>query len=112
SMRGLLVNQPRKMRVMREMRQKIERLEEQLTTIIKEGIGVDLNWRSPKQLNALFYDVMQLPVQKKRNANGVFAPTTNRDALEKLSLYYIAEPICNHLLALRDLGKSLGFLET
>lgn len=113
NMRGLRVNRLRKMKVIADITQKIARLEEQLDTLIREGVGVEgANWRSPKQLKELLYDIMQLPVQKKRNANGIFAPTTDESALEKLSSYFIAEPICNHLLLLRGLGKSLGFLRT
>jgi len=112
-MRGVLVNQRKKHQVLSEMRIKLRQLEEQLNVIIAEGVGVsDLNWRSPVQLNRLLYDVMGLPEQKKRNTNGIYARTSDREALEKLSGYFIAEPICNHLLALRDLGKSIGFLET
>lgn len=113
NLRGLLVNKRRKHQVVTEMRQHIARLEAQLDRLIVEGVGAPgCNWRSPKQLKELLYDVMRLPVQKKRNANGIFAPTTDEEALEKLSMHFIAEPICNHLLTLRGLGKSLGFLST
>lgn len=113
NLRGLLVNQRRKNKVIREMEAKVRQLEEQLDRLIVEGVGAtQCNWRSPAQLKTLLYDIMRLPVQKKRNANGVFAPTTDEGALEKLSAYFIAEPICNHLLTLRSLGKSLGFLRT
>lgn len=113
NMRGLLVNQRRKHKVVREMEAKLRQLEEQLDILIQEGVGATgCNWRSPKQLKELLYDIMRLPVQKKRNQAGVFAPTTDEGALEKLSAYFIAEPICNHLLTLRSLGKSLGFLRT
>lgn len=113
TMRGLLVNQPRKHKVLMEMREKLARLQEQFDTIVSEGIGIPpINWRSPVQLNNLLYDVMGLPEQKKRNANGVYARYSGREALETLTQYYIAEPILNHLLAMRDLGKSIGFLET
>lgn len=113
-MRGLLVNQTKRMTVIREFETKLEQLESQLMFILTEGIGVPatFNWRSPKQLGHLLYDIMQLPVQRKRNANGIFAPSTDRAALEKLSGYFIAEPVINYMLALRDLGKSLGFLRT
>lgn len=113
NLRGLLVNNRRKNQVVREMKAKLAQLEAQLDQLIVEGIGAaGCNWRSPKQLKELLYDIMRLPVQKKRNANGAFAPTTDEGALEKLSQYFIAEPICNHLLTLRSLGKSLGFLAT
>jgi DNA polymerase I len=113
NLRGLRVNKRRKHRVVKEMNAKVAQLEAQLDRLITEGVGAtQCNWRSPKQLKELLYDVMGLPVQRKRNANGAFAPTTDESALEKLSSYYIAEPICNHLLTLRSLGKSLGFLNT
>jgi DNA polymerase-1 len=113
NLRGLRVNNRRKSKVVREMMGKVAQLEASLDRLIVEGVGApQCNWRSPKQLKELLYDVMGLPVQKKRNANGVFAPTTDEGALEKLSQYFIAEPICNHLLTLRGLGKSLGFLRT
>jgi DNA polymerase-1 len=111
--RGLLVNQVKKHEVLREMRAHLTRLEEQLTILVEDGVGVKgLNWRSPVQLNNLLYDIMGLPEVKKRNANGIFARTSNREAIEKLSTYFIAEPICNHLMLLRDLGKSISFLQT
>lgn len=112
SMRGLLVDQVARGKVIREMKAKLAVLEDNLQTIVKDGVGVDLNWRSPTQLNKLFYDIMGMPVQKKRNSKGAFSPTTDREALEKLTVNYLAEPICNHLLTMRDLGKSIGFLET
>lgn len=113
NLRGLRVNKKRKMQVIADITQKIARLEEQLDAIIQQGIGAEgANWRSPTQLKTLLYDIMQLPVQKKRNTNGVFTATTDEAALEKLANYFIAEPICNHILLLRGLGKSLGFLRT
>lgn len=112
-LRGILVNQQRKGKVLREMRSTLARLEEQYKTIVEEGIGVSCSWSSPHQVKKLLYDVMGLPVQRKRNANGIYAPTADRDALEKLAgIYYIAEPVIAHILALRDLQKSIGFLET
>lgn len=113
AMRGLLVNQNKKHKVLKEMREKLAGLQEQFDTLLREGVGIEpINWRSPVQLNNLLYDVMGLPEQKKRNSKGVYARSSNREAIEALSGYYIAEPVCNHLLALRDLGKSIGFLET
>ena len=39
-------------------------------------------------------------------------PTVDREALERLSMYFLAEPICLYLLALRDLDKKRQLLET
>lgn len=112
-LRGILVNRNRRRKVLAEMRTKVERLGNQFDQLVVEGVGVPaINWRSPTQVMNLLYNVMNLPVQKKRNSNGVYAPSVDRDALEKLQMYYISEPIINHLLLLRDLGKSIGFLET
>lgn len=113
NMRGLLVNRRRKFKVIREMEAKLAQLEAQFNDLVREGIGLDgIKWSSPKDLKHLFYDVMQLTPVKKRNAAGVFTPTTDEAALEKLAGYFIAEPLCNHILALRGLGKSLGFLRS
>lgn len=112
SMRGLLVDQSKRNAVLTKYKRDIERLGDQLTVLVKDGIGADINWRSPVQLKNLLYDVMGLPPVRKRNAQGRMAPTVNREALEKLGTYFIAEPIVNHLLALRDLDKKRGFLET
>lgn len=113
-LRGVKVNQNRRKRVLGEMRQKLAQLEAQLARLVSEGVGWqgDFNWRSPMQCNKLFYDVMGLPVQKKRKSDGTYGPSTDRDCLEKLSQYFISESLIAHLLALRDLGKSIGFLET
>ena len=110
--RGLLVDQPKRQRVLSKYLDDISRLERNLDRIIVEGVGALLNWRSPKQLGQLLYDVMGIPEVKKRNAQGRYVRTVNRDALEKLTSYYFGEPICNHILALRDIDKKRQFLET
>ena len=112
SMRGLLVDKQRRAVVIKGFESKMSRIAIQLDTIIHDGIGLPINWRSPKQLRWLLYDIMGLPVQRKRNKNGRYVPTVDREAIETLSQYFIAQPICGHILALRDLGKKLGFLKT
>lgn len=117
---GVLIDQKKKADVLKDFQGKIDQLEAQLTELVRDGIGFDNVvvkkpqrwWRSVDRLKNLMYDVMGLPPVRKRNANGVYAPTMNREALEKLSDYFIAEPVVNHLLALRDLDKKRGFLET
>ena len=112
SLRGILVDNERRQKVLTQTRSSIERLEAQLYEIIREGVGMPItNWRSPVQIKELFYDVLKLPTQRKRNAKGVYAPSVDREALEQLSTYFIGEPICRHMLTLRDLDKKRQFLE-
>lgn len=111
-LRGLLVDKTQRDNVLRKIRQDIMTISAQLDAIVTDGIGLELNWRSPVQVKKLLYQVMGLPVVRKRNASGIMAPTANREALEKLSQHFIAEPITIRLLALRDLDKKRQFLET
>lgn len=69
-----------------------------------------INPRSPT-LKDLFYDVMGLPVQMK-NVKGQKSPSTDRDALEKLEIYFHARPVIAAILAYRDVAKQLEFLRT
>lgn len=71
--------------------------------------GRGLNPNSPKQLQAFFYDHMKLPEQY-RFERGEKKLTTNRDALEKLHVYFYARPIINCCLALRDVRKKISVL--
>jgi DNA polymerase-1 len=112
AMTGIRVDQHRRAEVLSQYKSEIKFIGEQLDEIITEGIGLQVNWRSPAQLKKLLYEVLDLPAVRKRNANGIMAPTVNREALEKLSNYMVAEPICIRLLALRDLDKKRSFLET
>jgi len=110
--RGLLVDQPRRYRVLADVKASIKRLAHNLDRIIREGIGTQVSWRSPAQLSNLLYNVLGIPPKRKRGAQGMY-PTTNREALEFLGAnYLLAEPICTHLLALRDLDKKRQLLET
>ena len=83
----------------------ISTVEDQLNYILKEGYGQELNWRSPKQLLFFLYDYLKLPIQRKRNVHGQYAPTSDRMALERLRHHFVAAPFVNHMLILRDLGK-------
>lgn len=127
TMRGLLVDETNRAETLALYRGQMEQLASQLTEIVNDGIGwqtppdtfdkktgkAKVWWRSLPQLKKLFYEVVGLPPVKKRSkATGKFGPVLDRDALEKLSVNYIAEPLCNHLLALRDLDKKRTLLES
>ena len=70
-----------------------------------------LNPASPKQMKEFLYETMGLPEQYK-SAKGEKKVSTDRDALEKLSFYFHAQPIVNTVLAIRELDKRLAFLRT
>jgi DNA polymerase-1 len=107
NMRGLLVDEGRRQAVIKQYAKQIQQLQGQLWQIVKEGLGFDLNWRSPDQLKKLFYEVMgYAPIKKKGKV------TVDRDALEKLQLQFLARPIISHLLLLRDIAKKEGVLRT
>lgn len=111
STRGIRIDTERRDSVLRGYREKMKIISDQLDEIIFEGIGVKLNWRSNDQLKKLFYEILGLPPVKKRNTLGKFTPTVDRDALEHISQYLLAEPLCVRLLLLRDLDKKRQFLQ-
>lgn len=110
-MRGLLIDKRRRAEVLAQCKRDIATVVEQLTRIIRDGMGLSVGWRSTKDLKHLFYDVLGFKPIKKRNANGTFTVTVGRDAIEKLAANFRAEPLCNRLLLLRDLDKKRQRLE-
>lgn len=111
-MRGIRVDNGWRRRTIDEYENDLRAIEANLNRILTEGIGYPINWNSPAQLKRLLYEVLQLPVQKKRNAKGIHTVTADRDALEKLETYFNAQPIISHILALRDISKKIGVLKT
>lgn len=107
-LRGVLVDKTRTAEVIDEFFAKIERLEVQLEQIVYEGIGLPFfNWRSNKDLHALFYEKLGIPEIKKQGR-----ATVDRTALEKLLAYTSAKPIVLHLLKMRELQKKISVLKT
>lgn len=112
TMRGTLIDLDKRQETLGLYKRQIAQVETQLNRIIKDGLNVELNWRSPHQLRTLFYGVLGITPIRKRGADGKLNPTVDREALEKLSAHYFAEPLCLRLLNLRDLDKKRQFLET
>jgi DNA polymerase-1 len=114
-LRGVNINGSHVKQKTGELKKEIETLEAILKRYCVEGIGMPttFNWRSPLQLKTFFYGILGCTEIRKRNSNGIMAAATDRETLEKLgNLYIIAEPFVKVILALRDAGKALGFLET
>lgn len=108
NLRGILVDQRRKAEVIDEFYEKIDQLERQLDRIVLDGVGMaGFNWRSPKDLQTLFYDRLGIPPITFKGR-----VTVDRAAREKLYTYMIARPIVAHLNAMADLQKKINVLKT
>jgi DNA polymerase-1 len=120
NLHGVLIDETERKRAIDAYRNDSERLERNLYRIVRDGVGyTGFNnsgktkaWRSNSHVAALLYDVLRLPEIRKRNDRGEMARTVNRDALERLQIHFLAEPIIAHILSLRDFGKKIGVLET
>lgn len=70
-----------------------------------------LNAASPAQLKSIFYETMGIkPIRVQ--TQGKWEISTNREALEKIQLYFHARPLATTLLALRDVTKKIQTLTT
>lgn len=112
NMCGLLVDPIAHRELMVRYSEQLDKLAAWIDELFRDGYGVEVAWRSPQQLKWFLYDYLLLPIQRKRNANGRMVPTADRAALEKLQHIYIAAPLINTLLQMRDIAKKLGFLQT
>lgn len=112
SIRGMLIDEKARNTALLEMQAEYDTINARLQRIMREVFDFELNINSPTQVKNLFYGVMGLKPVRKRNSKGVFAPTVNDDALEKLQVYLWARPICKYIQTLRAIKKSMGFLRT
>lgn len=113
SMRGTKMDENSRRKSIAELTRELEELDAKFQRIMQAICGANLNWNSPTQVKNLFYGIMSLKEVKKRNTQGVYAPTADREALEHFAANYLyARPLANFILALRDIHKQLGFLKT
>lgn len=106
--RGIRIDQHRKSEVIDELYDKLDFLERNLDRIVLEGVGMPgFNWRSPADLQTLFYTKLEIPAITRFGR-----PTVDRGAREKLEQYTIAKSIVAHLNALADIGKKISVLKT
>lgn len=106
--RGVLIDQARRMEVIDELFEISDVLERQLNRIILDGAGLaTFNWRSHADLQRLFYTTFVLkPIIYQGR------PTTNRAAREKLAIHPIATQIIKHINTLTELGDKISVLRT
>jgi len=106
--RGVLVDQARRMEVVDELFEQADVLERQLNRIVLDGVGLPtFNWRSPVDLQRLLYHELDIkPIIRGGR------PTVDRGAREKIESYPIATQIIKHINALTELGDKLSVLRT
>lgn len=111
-LRGVLVDQNQRLKTIAAYERDLNILKSNLERIFAKGIGRSFNWNSPAQMKELFYEILALPPIKKRNTKGQYTLTVDRNALEALDAYFIAQPIVSHILGLRDIAKKVSVLKT
>jgi DNA polymerase-1 len=107
---GILVDQFRRFEVINNYYNIIERLDEHITRLSQTAGLHYFNWRSPKDLQKLFYDKYQVaPVLSKAGR-----PTLNRAALEKIESYRLTVtlPMIYLIKKIRELQKRIDVLKT
>jgi len=110
-LRGFRIDEYERRKGIDLLRGQITHLERHLNSMAYVVWDRPLNSRSPKQLIDFLYGAMKLPEQWKHD-KGQKRLSTDREALEKLEVYFYARPIISTILEIRNLGKKLSVLET
>jgi DNA polymerase I len=109
-LRGVKIDMERRKTVIAAYRDRIDQIEDDLEYIVRESTGmIGFNWRSTAHLRKLFYDIFQIPQSRLTKVGRI--PVMDREALEKMDEYAIAQPFCERMTRLRELGKRLSVLE-
>src|SRR5262245_26148396 len=109
-LKGIRINEDQRKLMIAAHRDRIDQLEDDLEYIVRESTGmIGFNWRSTAHLRRLFYDIFQIPQSRLTNLGR--SPVMDREALEKMDEYAIAQPFCERMTRLRELGKRLSVLE-
>jgi DNA polymerase-1 len=104
--RGVRIDSKRRNELTMEVMEEVARRERFLADVLGHPINPD----SPKQMQALFYQDLKLPVQMTRASKGKPArPTLDDDSLQKLAkIEPLVKPIINAIADYRTLGKFLS----
>lgn len=104
--RGVRIDTKRRDELILEVTEEVAKREQFLLDVL----GHPLNPRSPKQMQALFYEDLKLPVQMTRAKKGQPSrPTLDDEALQKLArIEPLAKPLINAISDIRTLGIFLG----
>lgn len=111
AMRGIHVNFEKRQEAITYLETLYNRLQKQIDMFAAAVWDRGLNPNSPKQLQEFFYGTMRVP-EVKQSFKGVRRVTTNREALEKISIYLYPRVFCTHIIAIRDVKKLIGVLRS
>lgn len=112
SMRGIRINLVDRDKAIAKMQVLLDGLEARFQRMMEEVFGHRMNWRSPMQLKTFFYGELNIGEIKKRNSKGVWAATVDEDALERIKLHPWGSVFASYILAMREIGKKITFLQT
>lgn len=111
--RGVKIDMNMRATTVYDLRKERERSEAIFARLSLEGLDYAINYRSPQQLQKLFYDLLALPpIKIFDKLTKDYKVSTNRECLEKLQKYPSAKPFCELILAMRDVDKKIQVLET
>lgn len=109
--KGILVDRVKRDEMVQSLRKQERKLDAILQRFAHAVWDGPLSHSSPHALHKFFYGAMGLSEQKVMS-QGRWRVSTNREALEKLTIYIKARPIINTILALRDVTKQIQTLTT
>lgn len=110
-LRGFRVDQHERRKCIEDLKARVEFINGRLQRMAVAIWDKELNPRSPDQLKEFFYKHLRVPPIKKWQA-GVEKFPMDRDALEKLSENWLAGPICDAILQIREDERSIKVLES
>lgn len=109
--KGMLIDRHKRDVMVKRLRLEAEKLDKIIQQFAMAIWDKPLNAGSPSQLSQIFYGTMGLP-EIRVNQGGVWKVSTNREALEKMSVYMMARPLVSTILAYRDAIKKIQTLTT
>lgn len=112
SLRGILIDQAALRTTQDSLQKTLDEVKERFSYLTREIFGHAINANSHTQVKWLFYDYLGINPIKKRNSKGVYAPSADEDALNRLMFNFWAEPFARYILVIRELSKKLSFLRT
>ena len=111
-MQGLRVDMKERDKLIKFLSDLRLRLDKNFQKMCVALVGHTVNARSWKQVSDLFYQEIGVKPVLKKNTHGKYTPTTDDKALAKLQKHIYIKPLVSHILAIRKIGKKLGFIQT